>query len=62
MTELTLNPGSAATAPAGDKQLAEPRVMAVQMRRREEGRARRRFSATRLMGASDDGFRLFRVY
>jgi len=61
MSQLTLNPGMVAV-PAGDKDIAVPRVPVAASRRKDEARARRRFSATRLGPAADDGFRLFRVY
>jgi len=60
MSELTLKPDPDAIL-TGDKQMAVP-MLALELHRRGELRARRRFSTTRLAPPPDDGFRLFRVY
>ena len=65
MSDLTLKPDPDQLQ-AGDKRLAvpmlSPRDGGCGVSRRVAGRARRRFSATRLAAPIDDGFHLFRVY
>jgi hypothetical protein len=62
MSELTLNPG--VVAPQADRPLSVPALPVVELdvRRRAEARARRRFTAVRPLHTNDGGFRPFRVY
>jgi hypothetical protein len=60
MNELNFKP---ATEALGDKQIAVPaNDQGTAMHGQQTRLSRRRFSVTRLLAPTDDGFRPFRVY